>query len=248
MPKPSSFCYSKTSSYIIRLAVMLYLVSFTSQIDEGESGSASAVLTLPAETFWQPATTELLQELVFGFQGHDVQTIDRVTALMIAESAFADDWSPVVRVESSQDVSPIKGFAPLGAMQADLESGQLTWELAEPVLARYLKVIVVDPDADPFGASYVSARGALIRAIGAASVYQRPNSVENTGSDTEIEPDNDTIAGATMLLEGEPIVGRPNSNGDTDHYRFRVEGPDVSAVSLRLEGLPRVKVNVALLG
>ncbi|WDR01292.1 VWA domain-containing protein [Devosia algicola] len=223
-----------------------HAVAFTSQLDE-TTNSISATLNQQEETFWQPATNLLPQELTYAFHGHDVQHIDELTLTMTGQTAFPTDWAPNIRVEVSADVSPLSPYEGLGAMRADPATGQLSLNLSNAVAARYVRFIIVDPGVLPFGVSKVTARGRLLDFVRADNVSTREGRQTASVDDDEREPTNDTMAGATLLPLGVAITGRPNSETDVDFYRFVVSGPETSAVTVRLAGLPRVKVNLTLL-
>lgn len=219
-------------------------VAVTSQWNDGPN-SISGLLGDNTNTFWQPYSATYPQELIFAFDGHDLQSISGISATFVTESTLNSDWAPVIRVEATTDSSPLVGFDSLGQLVPDPVDGRASIQFSSPIEARYIKLVVIDPGVDSFGIDRVQIDGSLTAWLNAGSLNARNYS--NSELDHAPEGNNTTLANAQTITEAEQISGLVNDDVLERFYRIVVPGDGPRSLQLSIQGLPYLTASIELL-
>ncbi len=196
------------------------------------------------------------QAVTFGFFRLQAARFDRIELTADEQNDVA--FRPKrVRVEISTGLDPLKGYVSLGEFDLRDDQAKQTIKLAEPAMARFVRLTFLET----FGARQVALREAAIWEDNTCDGYQsvavigRNDPVEavREGSRTrnvmgdvrESEP-NDAPAEADPAAIGARVAGILSPNTDVDYFAMDSGAADKPELLVRLQGDPVIRTDLSV--
>lgn len=225
--------------------------TFTSQT---ENGWRAWLTDDDAATAWNAWDTWLPQRFLFAFRDISAALVDRIELTLPADADPAS-WPHLVRIEASTANSPDEGFTEIATFALEQRPGIQVLQLPEPVLARYLSVVITETGGAPASLAGLRIIEGMAPDYTSILTVGRDDPVPPVSAEvaagtlpsdiTESEP-NDSIATAQTLAADIRVGGTIEPQRDRDVFALDTTEATVPGLRVNLAGLPHIKTFLEL--